>query len=234
MNTRMIFLMIMLWTIVPSISSAECGSATNVQIGSNGPGYETPAITDPDLERPDFIITSLQLKTESGIEKYEWAENETIKMHSWTDNVGDADWDYGNTTGIEGGFYLSKNYKEDSHSDWIRVGTDFSKKENLDISDDPHHEEEGLNIWEYVASGDMELGGTYNIVYCADRTADQDNGDGDVEEMHKSNNCSTEAVFVVNEVGGSISNSTPLAAEWLMPLIMTILEQRQNNKHRED
>ena len=37
--------------------------------------------------------------------------------------------------------------------------------------------------------------GTYNIVACADRIAQYDNGDGDVLEQHKSNDCSTGSDF---------------------------------------
>ncbi len=150
-------------------------------------------LPEPDL--PDFIVDELQLQTPAGVEQYQYEITDEIKMHAWFDNIGEANWEDGNThDDIEVRFYLSDGYKEDSRSDWIHVGTDFIQKENIQISDPPKHEEEGLKIWEYNIDP-----GVYNIVACADRTEDQDNGDGDVLEEHKSNNCSTEAVFVIKE-----------------------------------
>jgi len=150
-----------------------------------GPGSDTPPTDTPTPGLPDFIITKLELSN------YNPKKTDSIKMKGQSKNVGDDD--VGSDDKIESRFYLSKGYKEDSHSEWIRVGRDYTKGSNLDPGE-THSETEGLNLWDYSI---IEPGKTYNIVYCIDRDKDKDNGDGDYPEIHKSNNCSSEAVFTV-------------------------------------
>lgn len=165
--------------------------------------------TDPPAsgKLPDFITDKVILANESGSkEKYTWKINETAYVHSWTDNIGTADWE-GKAKKIKVSFYLSKGTKEDPHSEWVRVGREEIKKEHLDVKDKPKREKIAFNIPQWAAAGYIFPGRTYNFVVCADRPKDQDNGDGDVKEKHKSNNCSTEAVFYVD------SNEPPAEAD---------------------
>jgi len=150
-----------------------------------GPGYDTLATDSPTPGLPDFIVKKLELSN------YNPKKTDEIKMKAQLKNIGDDD--IGSDDDIETRYYLSKGYKEDSHSEWIRVGKDNTKGRNLDPGE-THWEEEGLKLWNYNV---IEPGKTYNIVVCVDRTKDKDNGDGDYPEIHKSNNCSTEAVFIV-------------------------------------
>jgi len=150
-----------------------------------GPGYETIPIDTPDPGFPDFIVKKVELSN------YNPKKTDEIKMRAQLKNIGDDD--ISGDDDIETRYYLSKGYKEDSHSDWIRVGKDNTKGRNLD-PDETHWEEEGLKLWDYSV---IEPGKTYNVVVCVDRTKDKDNGDGDYPEIHKSNNCSTEAVLTV-------------------------------------
>lgn len=169
---------------------------------TTGSGSQIFPTETPVPDYPDFIVTKLTLTDTAGNERYDWDVAEIPKMHAWVDNIGDADWE-GSAEDIDLRFYPSKGYKEDSHSDWVRVGVDNILRTNLELSDDPKHEEEGLNIPYYVSTGYIKPGNVYNIVACADRNADQDNGDGEVIEKHKSNNCSTEAVFQVTGTVGT-------------------------------
>jgi hypothetical protein len=164
-----------------------------------GPGTSTPP-TDPPAsgKLPDFITSKVILAKENGQgERYTWKVNETAYVHSWTDNIGKKDWE-GKAKKILVPFYLSKGSKEDSHSTWVRVGREEIKKGHLDVKDKPNNEDIAFNIRQWAAAGYIYPGRTYNFVVCADRPNDQDNGDGDVKEVHKSNNCSTPAVFYVD------------------------------------
>ena len=168
---------------------------------AGGPGGSTtpdPAETPASGKLPDFITNKVILANESGSkEKYTWKVNETAYVHSWTDNIGKKDWE-GKAKKIIVPFYLSKGTKEDSHSTWVRAGREEIKKDNLDVKDKPKHEKIAFSIRQWAAAGYIYPGRTYNFVVCADRPNDQDNGDGDVKEVHKSNNCSTPAVFYVD------------------------------------
>lgn len=172
----------------------------------SGPGYQTPATELPDPGLPDFVLDELQLADSSGNEKYLFLPTDTIQMHSWSENIGDADWakfpDEDEADDIYVKFYLSNGYKEDDHDGedaWDSVGVDDQqiKKGNLDVGDEKH-EWDILNLATYD-NGNPIAPGIYNIVACVDRKYDHDNGDGEVPEKHKSNNCSTEAVFTVLE-----------------------------------
>ena len=182
--------------------------ANNMGGKGGGPGYQsTPdsqETEDPDL--PNFIakkIILLNYVTEE--EQYKFYKTDTIKARSYTQNIGEADW-AGDATEIEGRFYLSKGYKEDAHSDWIRLGKGIIQRYNLELGDKPHREEITFQLSDYDI---IQPGNVYNIVWCADRTKDQHNGDGDVPETHKSDNCSTEAVFEVMDTNNNSLHGPP-------------------------
>lgn len=165
--------------------------------GGGGPTQPDP--TDPPVAGlPDFITDKVTLANKSGNkERYTWKINETAYVHSWTDNIGDADWE-GSADKIKVPFYLSKGTKEDRHSEWKRIAREQIKKNKLKRNKPPKHEYIKFNLQDYANDGTIMPGRTYNFVVCADRPHDEDNGDGDVKEKHKSNNCSTEAVFYVD------------------------------------
>ncbi|QTA83608.1 Uncharacterized protein dnl_60210 [Desulfonema limicola] len=172
-------------------------------IDATGFGYELkPIELLPEPGLPDFVTTEVHLKTTSGEEKYVYDKYEQIQIHAWFENIGDADW-AGSDDEMEVRFYLSSGYKEDSHSEWIRIGKETIQKDHLKLGDSPDHEEESLKLWEYP---EIKQGNFYNIVACADRIEDKDNGDGAIPEKHKSNNCSSEAVFFVKP--------QPLSHDW--------------------
>ncbi|TAA73929.1 MAG: CARDB protein, partial [Candidatus Electronema aureum] len=166
---------------------------------STGGSYTPPKPDDqPVPGLPDFIINKVTLANESGSkEKYRWKINETAYVHSWTDNIGDANWQ-GSADKIKVPFYLSKGIHEDSHSEWKRIDRMEIKRDKLKVNQPPKHEYIKFKLQDYANDGTVMPGRTYNFVVCADRPHDEDNGDGDVQEKHKSNNCSTEAVFYVD------------------------------------
>jgi hypothetical protein len=170
------------------------------KFGVIGAGHVTkPAETPASGKLPDFITSKVTMGNKDGNhEKYTWKINETAYVHDYIDNIGTADWE-GSADKIKVPFYLSKGSKEDSHSEWVRIGERQSiKKENLKVKKDPKHEKITFKLQDYANDGTIMPGRTYNFVVCADRPKDEDNGDGDVKEKHKSNNCSTEAVFYVD------------------------------------
>jgi hypothetical protein len=130
-------------------------------------------------------------------EKYTWKINEAAYVHDYIDNIGTADWE-GKAKKIKVPFYLSKGTKEDSHSEWVRIDRQEIKKEHLKVKDKPKHEYIKFDLAKWADDSTVLPGRTYNFVVCADRPKDENNGDGDVKEKHKSNNCSTEAVFYVD------------------------------------
>ncbi|XOF33475.1 MAG: CHAP domain-containing protein [Candidatus Electrothrix sp. YB6] len=166
----------------------------------HGGGPKDPDPDDPPVAGfPDFIIDKVVMsrKKSGGKERYVWKINETAYVVTWIDNIGDADWE-GDAKKIKVPFYLSKGKKEDRHSEWIRVGREKSKKNNLRIKKKPKRERIKFDLLEWANEGKVLPGRTYNFVACADRPKDEGNKDGDVKEKHKSNNCSTEAVFYVD------------------------------------
>jgi surface antigen len=183
-----------------------------------GPGASTEATENPTENLPDFIMDSLVLKDNSGNERYLYNSTETIVMHSYSKNIGDANWaafeGQQEAEAIDVRFYLSNGYKEDAHNEWIRIGIQEIQKGNLDMGE-TKNENASLNL--ATTNGGSPLApGVYNIVACADRNADEDNEDGEVPEKHKSNNCSTEAVFTVQTFGQQ-------AIKWLVPILNIIL-----------
>lgn len=162
---------------------------------SNGPGGPTTP-TDPPAsgKLPDFITSKVVMAKENGTgERYTWKVNETPYVHDWIDNVGKADWE-GKAKEIKVAFYLSKAGSTSS----VRAGLENIKKEHLKVKQPPKHEKIAFNIPQWAAAGYIYPGQTYNLVVCADRPKDQNNGNGDVKEIHESNNCSTPAVFYVD------------------------------------
>jgi hypothetical protein len=171
-----------------------------IHFNSNGPGGPTqPDPTEPPAtgKLPDFITSRVAMAAHNSKEHYTWKVNETAYVHSWTDNIGTANWE-GKAKSIKVPFYLSKGAKKDDSSEWVRVGLENIKKDNLQVKDKPKNEHIAFSLPQWAAAGYIFPGRTYNIVVCADRPKDQDNGDGDVKEIHKSNNCSTPAVFYVD------------------------------------
>ena len=192
-----LFLSLLLWLLFlfPLTSSAEtCGNTTTIQVGTNGPGYQTTPNQEEEevpATLPDFVVKKVILTATNGNEKYQFHKNEEIKIKVLLKNIGDDG--IGGDDNIETRYYLSKGYKEDSHNQWRRVGKDNTKGRNLQPNE-THWEQEGLKLWNQDI---IKKGKIYNIVVCVDRTQDQHNGDGDYSEIYESNNCSTEAVFEV-------------------------------------
>lgn len=158
----------------------------------NGSGVATHETEPPDNGKPDFIVNKVWLTTVGGTEQYTYNITDEVKMNAELKNIGDDD--IPSDEYVHTRFYLSKGYKEDSHNEWVRVGTDETLGDHLDPGE-THSEQEGLNLWNQDI---VKPGKVYNVVVCTDRTADQNNGSGDWVEKHESNNCSTEAVFTVN------------------------------------
>ncbi len=196
MKERKVLLLVMLWMIVPKLSFADCGNIIAIQIGKPGPGYEsTPNPEEQESPGlPDFIVEKVWLENTLGEEIYDYPIWQEVKMKARVKNIGEGG--IQDNDDIELRFYLSNGYKEDSHSEWIRVGKDNTKGRSLD-PEETHTETEGLKLWKQDG---LQIGDTKNIVACIDRTRDQNNGIGQYAEEHESNNCSTEAVFTVNNV----------------------------------
>jgi len=164
---------------------------------SPGDDDEQVKITVLDPGLPDFITSNTKMGDRRGRrENYSWKINETAYVHAWIDNIGDIDWE-GGQDHIKVPFYLSKGTKEDSHSQWLRIGREEIKKRNLKVRKRAKHESIKFDLAYWANQGKVLPDRTYNIVVCADRDKDQDNGDGYVREKHKSNNCSEEMVFFV-------------------------------------
>lgn len=172
---------------------ALAASENGITVSSfNGFGATVRATEPPDNGKPDFIVNKVWLTTVGGTEQYTYNITDEVKMNAELKNIGDDD--IPSNSYVYTRFYLSKGYKEDSHNEWVRVGTDQTLGSNLDPGE-THSEQEGLKLWNQDI---VKPGKVYNVVVCTDRTADQNNGSGDWIEKHESNNCSTEAVFTVN------------------------------------
>lgn len=161
----------------------------------SGPGAGTIPIEEPTPSFPDFVVDQLDLKDGLGNERYTYTQTETVHFDAYSKNIGEANWDDGDATRIHVKFYLSKGYKEDPHDQWHCVGTQDIEKGHLDVGD-TKLEQDQVQLHSYNDGHPIDPG-VYNIVACVDRNVDQDNGSGNVVEMHESNNCSTEAVFTV-------------------------------------
>ena len=174
------------------------GNGTSIN-DATGQGYESPAIETPIPLLPDFTEYQLKLLDTDGMERYTYyLYDDKMEMHYWSTNIGEADW-AGDAEAINVRFYLSKGYKaRNSEDDWVRVGTEQIKKGNLNVGA-IKHEWHTLDLTQYFSNGYIQPDHAYNIVVCVDREYDTDNGDGEVPEMHESNNCTSEAVFYVKE-----------------------------------
>lgn len=170
-------------------------------VGGSGPGWPTETTDQTQINLPDFITTKVWLTTTSGIETYTYDASQEIKMTAQFANIGSETCSEKNDIIVH--FYLSKGYKEDSHDQWIRVGTDEIQCENLKAGTTKSEPEiEGLKPWEHALSP-----GIYNIVACVDHPKDDHNDGGDFKEEHESNNCSMEAVFDIRSPTGTTENS---------------------------
>lgn len=139
---------------------------------------------------PDFIMNKAWLLDDAGNVKTTFSPGQHVQMKGQAKNTGK-----GNSTGaITVKFYRSNGEKVDSNKQ--EVGSDTIQASSLP-SGSTHTETEGL----YVPT----TPGTYNIVVCADT------GHAVGEEI-ESNNCSTEAVFKVDDFA------------WLIPILNIILE----------
>ncbi len=134
---------------------------------------------------PDFISKRAWItKSENGEDKYVFESGDKAWINVKVKNEGCAN----SPQDIDVWYLLSKGEKEDNHHDWVKVGTDTIRDYELAV---------GQDKWEKEEFAVPTEPGKYNIVVCADRVALYDNGDGAVREEHKSNDCSTEAVFTV-------------------------------------
>ena len=89
-----LFLSLPLWLLFlfPLTSSAEtCGSIVTIQVGTNGPGYETTPNQEEETPAtlPDFIVKKVLLTDTNGNEKYKFHLNEELKMKALLKNIGD-------------------------------------------------------------------------------------------------------------------------------------------------
>ena len=155
----------------------------NIIASFNGSGVGSASTEAPTPNLPNFIVNRNWLETVGGVEQYVYAKTDEIKMKAQFRNIGQGE--IPNDAMIHSRAYLSKGLKEDAHNEWTRVGTDETRGDSLDVGE-THTETEGLKLWEY---SEIEPGKTYNIVWCIDRTADQNNGSGDWQEEHESDNC---------------------------------------------
>lgn len=166
------------------------GYLNGSRTGVGGPGTSNFDFKDPAVGLPNFITTKSWLgkNRDEKNAKYTFVPGEKVVACSKTKNIGDVS----SPEDIKVMFLLSKGYKEDSHSEWQQVGELQNIREyNMDVGDVKK---------ECTEFNAPEKRGVYNIVACPDRTKTKNNGDGDVAEIHKSDNCSTEAVFTVKGV----------------------------------
>ncbi|MCI5133877.1 MAG: DUF2974 domain-containing protein [Candidatus Electrothrix sp. AW2] len=149
------------------------------------PGSEIVDNTPVPECLPDFVAKRAWItKSENGEDKYVFEVGDTPWINVKVKNEGCAD----SPQDISVWYLLSKGEKEDGHHDWVKIGTDTIRDYELPV---------GQDKWEKEEFTVPDEPGKYNIVACADRIALYDNGHGDVYEEHKSNDCSTEAVFTV-------------------------------------
>lgn len=168
-----------------------------------GPGYAIFPTDSSSQGLPDFVLESLILKNLSNVETYSYYNHQSVILDSYSKNVGDADWatfpGKEEAEAIDVRAYLSKGYKEDPHSGegkWKRVGIQEIQKGRLNVGNTKHESFE-VDLSTIGPNGIPLPLGVYNFVVCNDRNKDDHNEDGEVPEKHKSNNCSTEAVFMV-------------------------------------
>jgi hypothetical protein len=99
-----------------------------------GAGYETTPTDAPNPGLPNFIGKKVELSN------YNPKRTDSIQIYGYSQNIGVNDIDSDDK--IESRYYLSKGYKEDSHSEWIKIGSDQTKGSSLDPGEG--HREEAL------------------------------------------------------------------------------------------
>lgn len=140
------------------------------------------------LELPDFTAPYIRLKNEQGVAPNAFRPGQIIKMTAKTKNEGAA-----SPRGIKAKFYLSQGKEVDANKE---------AKETVNI--DVRELEKGET---HTITAEMHAPakpGIYNIVACFDT-------DKAVAEEHESNNCTTEAIFKVDDFA------------WMVPIISLIL-----------
>ncbi len=158
-------------------------------VGGVGPGAATEATDPPTTDPPDYIGKRVTIRTPWGVEVYKYGLAETMIIRGDFENIGSGSAP-GNVS-VKVHFYLSRGYKEDSHSDWIRVGEEIIQSDNLRPG------EEKTEFETVIIRDEVPGPGIWNIVACIDHPQNENNNGGDVREKHESNNCTTEAVFEV-------------------------------------
>ena len=165
----------------------QSGNASYAAYGGMGvgPGYETTPTDTANPGLPNFIGKKIELNN------YNPKRTDSIQIYGYSKNTGVNDIDSDDE--IESRYFLSVGHKKDSSSDWIKIGSDITHGSSLDPGES-HREDKAFRLWEYNI---IQPGGTYNVVYCIDRTRNHDNDGGEYPEEHESDNCTTEAVFHV-------------------------------------
>lgn len=177
-------------------------------VGGYGPGSATEATEPPEPQAPDLIVRKVWLETPWGNQVNLYGTNERPLMKAQIENIGDGP----PRQTVPGVFILSRGYFKDPQGERRVVGSDETQPSNLGPGS-THTETESLDI--------MSLGlspGVWNAIYCVNRDRDDNTTSGAYEEKHKSNNCSTEAVFEI--VAGTVN--TPYVD--LVPAGFTLLQ----------
>lgn len=170
---------------VRAMATEECDQIATYGLG---PGFSTDATEEPEPLPPDLIVGKTWLETEWGYPTLRFGKAELRpKMKAQIENIGDGP----PTRTVPGVFILSRGYFKDAQSERRVVGSDETQPENL-APGSTHTETESLDL------ASIEPG-IWNIIYCVNRDRDDNTTIGAYEEKHKSNNCSTEAVFEVVE-----------------------------------
>lgn len=124
MKIKSIIFILSIWLGVSNVSATECGDIKTIKIGANGPGYSLVPTDSATPGLPDFVAKKIELSN------YNPKIYESIEAKATFKNDGVEDIDSDDK--IESRFYLSQGYKEDSHSEWIRIGKEKSKGSSLD------------------------------------------------------------------------------------------------------
>ena len=181
------------WWIVDNSTQVESEHVVYHIVQPNNQAYifgfeaseKTPTDSPPPECLPDFVAKRAWItKSEHGNDKYIFEPGDTPWINVKVKNEGCAD----SPQDIHVWYFLSHGEHEDSHSDWVKIGDDKIRKNELHV---------GQDKWEKEEFDVPTEPGVYNIVACADRISKKHNGHGEVIEEHKSNDCSTEAVFTV-------------------------------------
>lgn len=188
-----------------SCAKRETGEDYVFGTSSPGSGSSKPPTDSPSSGKPNFVGKSIRLYDISGVERYTFKKMDTIRMVGKLSNNGSAN--IPSDKDVNSMFLLSKGYNEDPHGDWQVVGRDETRSDNIEVGD-TQQEEETLKLWE---RSDIAAGRVYNIVFCADRKERDNNNGGEFEEIHESDNCTSEAVFEVEGTYNFLANLAALS-----------------------